>query len=377
MKQTIKNWQAKGYNVVLKKLQSDGTQNPEEAQVRSAIQKFFADADVFLPKSDLQYLADLITFQIVGLGPLEFYLRDPDVSEIMVNGPTQIYIEKAGRLQLTTDQFTDDDQVIQVINRIVSQIGRRIDESQPLVDGRLPDGSRINAIIPPLALNGPTLTIRKFPTKAFTIEDMVNYQTIDQATADFMKRAVESGKNILVSGGTGAGKTSTLNAFASLIPKNERIITIEDAAEIRIDHPHLITLESRAANIEGKGSIPIRSLLKNALRMRPDRIVVGEIRGEEAIDMLQAMNTGHQGSLTTLHANAPLEALMRLETMVLMGGVELPLSAIRPQIIQAIDLVCQQERGADGRRRISQISEVQKGQGFDEYKLKTIFTHKG
>ncbi len=373
MSLSLKEKQKQLYQTVLARLQDRTQHQIAEAEVRVLVGDELKKQNWLLPENERTYLVNLVTFSITGLGPLEFYLRDSNVSEIMVNAPDQIFIEKAGKIEKAQESFNDDEQVIQVINRIVGQIGRRIDESQPLVDGRLPDGSRINAIIPPLALNGPTLTIRKFPEKAFTINDMLDFGTLNPEMAEFIDKSVKQKKNILISGGTGTGKTSTLNALASCIPKNERIITIEDAAEIRIDHPHLITLETRKANIEGSGEIDMRTLVKNALRMRPDRIVVGEIRGGEAIDMLQAMNTGHQGSLTTLHANAPFEALMRLETMVLMGGLDLPLSAIKPQIIQAIDLVIQQERLSTGERKVTDISEVIKSPGQKEYELKKCF----
>ena len=375
MKANLQSLYHQGYHQVIKHLQQDNAQTPDEAQVKALATEWFQKEALLLPKADQVELLDSITYGIVGLGPLEFLLRDETVSEIMVNGANNIFVEKSGKLVKTNLAFVDDAQVLQIINRIVGKIGRRIDESTPLVDARLLDGSRVNAIIPPLSLTGPTLTIRKFSKDVFTIDKMVEHQSINAEMRDFLQEAVKSRKNILISGGTGAGKTSTLNACASLIPHSERIVTIEDAAEIRIDHPHLISLESRAANIEGQGEIPIRTLLKNALRMRPDRIVVGEIRSGEAIDMLQAMNTGHQGSLTTVHANSPLESLFRIETMVLMGNVDLPLSAIRPQIIQGIDLVCQQKRLVSGARKIVSISAMVKDYQAKEYEMKEIFRY--
>jgi len=362
-----------GQKEVLDVLQYRKTLNPSESEVRTLCQDFLRKHDTLLPKALQQEIIDAITFSIVGLGPLEFLLRDDSVSEIMVNGGDNIFVERKGHLEKTKLRFTNEKQLIQVINRIVGQVGRRIDESNPLVDARLLDGSRVNAIISPLSLKGASLTIRKFPTKAFTISDMLTYESCNQAMADFLEFAVLSRQNLLVSGGTGAGKTSTLNACASLIPHKERLITIEDSAEIRIDHPHFVSLESRNANVEGTGEIPIRQLLKNALRMRPDRIVVGEIRGGEAIDMLQAMNTGHKGSLTTVHANSPLESLYRVETMVLMGDVELPLAAIRSQVVQGIDIVVQQERLPNGQRKITQIAEVVKNMRAADYELRPIF----
>lgn len=319
-------------------------------------------------------ISDLID-KITGLGPIEGLMRDMDVTEIMVNGKNDIFIERCGRLEKTEIRFQSDESLLQVINRIVSKIGRRIDESSPLVDARLPDGSRVNAIIPPLSLTGPILTIRKFPQKSLQIDDLLKFGSLTQKMAEFIYFCIAAKQNIIISGGTGSGKTSLLNACGNLIPKDQRVITIEDAAEIRLSLPHLIRLESKAANIEGKGAIPIRSLLKNALRMRPDRIIVGEIRGAEALDMLQAMNTGHNGSLTTVHANAPREALLRTETMVLMANLDLPLPAIRNQIISSIDIIIQQERDTEGKRRITHISEIEKDSHATEYKVNDIFIY--
>jgi pilus assembly protein CpaF len=356
--------------------QSEGFSNLSRSQVHFWVKKFYIREGFLLPKTLENSLIEQVVFNIIGLGPLEFLLSDASVSEIMVNGAEAIFVERGGRIERTEYRFADEKQLRQVIGQIVGKAGKRIDEKNPLVDARLDDGSRINAVLPPLSTRGAVLTIRKFPEKSFTLNDMIQSQTLSQEMADYLSERVRSKKNIVVSGGTGAGKTSTLNALASKIPAAERIITIEDTAEMRIDHPHLITLEAREANIEGKGAITIRQLLKNALRMRPDRIVVGEIRGGEAIDMLQAMNTGHQGSLTTVHANAPLESLYRLETMVLMGDVALPLSAIRPQISQAIDIVIQQNRFPDGSRRITHISEVcWNPVSGDEYQIQDRFVY--
>jgi pilus assembly protein CpaF len=347
--------------------------NPTKQNLQSVSEKYLKKNDTLIPTDQKNQLVETTIHSILGLGPLEFFLQDESVTEIMVNGPDKIFVEQKGQLKKTNTKFLDEAQLLRVIQQIVGRIGRRIDESNPLVDARLADGSRVNAIIPPLSLIGPVLTIRKFPTKVFGIKDMIKHASLTKEMANYLEQAVKAKKNILISGGTGAGKTSTLNALANFIPPQERIITIEDAAEIRIDHPHIISLESRPDNIEGTGSISIRVLLKNALRMRPDRIVVGEIRGGESIDMLQAMNTGHSGSLTTVHANSPLESLFRIETMVLMGDIELPIKAIRPQIISAIDLVVQQQRLSNGARKITHISEVIKDIHADSYQVKPIF----
>jgi len=300
---------------------------------------------------------------MLGLGPIEILLKDPSVTEVMVNGPKKIFVERNGRLQLTDVQFHDDSHVMNIIERILSPIGRHIDEAVPLVDARLEDGSRVNIIIPPLSLIGPCITIRKFANRALSVEDLISFGTLDRKMADFIKACIQARINILVSGGTGSGKTTTLNVLSSFIPENERIVTIEDAAELRLQQEHVVTLESRPANIEGSGEITIRDLVKNALRMRPGRIIVGEVRGGEALDMLQAMNTGHDGSLTTAHANSPRDALSRLETMVLMAGFEMPIKAIREQISSAIELVLQQSRLKDGSRKITHITEIQHMEG--------------
>ncbi len=296
--------------------------------------------------------------EALRLGPLEDLLADESVTEIMVNGPNQVYVERRGKLQLTDMQFMDDASVMAVIERIVSPIGRRIDESQPYVDARLADGSRVNAIIPPLSLSGPTLTIRKFAKKTLTVEDFVRFGTWTRNAAEFMKACVVMRKNVIVAGGTGSGKTTLLNLLSGFIPEDERIVTVEDAAELRLVQPHVVRLEARPPNIEGRGAVPIRDLVKNCLRMRPDRIIVGECRGGEALDMLQAMNTGHDGSLTTVHANSPRDVISRLETMVLMSGMELPSRAIREQIASAVDIVIHESRLSDGSRKVVAISEV-------------------
>ena len=296
--------------------------------------------------------------EAVRLGPLEKLLADDSVTEIMVNGPEKVYVEQRGRLHLSGCQFSDDASVLAVIERIVAPLGRRIDESQPYVDARLPDGSRVNAIIPPLALSGPTITIRKFAKKAFLPEDFVRFGTWTRNAAEFMKLCVLLRKNIIVAGGTGSGKTTLLNLLSGYIPAGERIVTVEDAAELRLVQPHVVRLEARPANIEGRGAVTIRDLVRNCLRMRPDRIIVGECRGGEALDMLQAMNTGHDGSLTTVHANSPHDVISRLETMVLMSGMELPSKAIREQIASAVDVIIHESRLSDGSRKVVAISEV-------------------
>lgn len=307
---------------------------------------------------DREILVRDVLNEAVGLGPLEELLADDSITEIMVNRFDEIYLERAGRLERHPSIFTSDRAVLGVIERIVTPLGRRIDESSPMVDARLKDGSRVNAIIAPLALKGPALTIRKFSRRALTADDLIGFGALSPDMAEFMRLAVLHRKNIIISGGTGSGKTTLLNVLSNYIPDGERIITIEDAAELRLAHSHLVSLEARPSNAEGRGQIAIRDLVKNALRMRPDRIVVGECRGGEALDMLQAMNTGHEGSLTTLHANTPRDAMARLETLVLMAGMDLPLAAIRDQIVSAVDIIIQQARMVDGRRVVTGIVEV-------------------
>ena len=327
-----------------------------------------------LPKGlDRGRLRKELADEVLGLGPLEDLLADPMVSEVMVIDRATIYVEKKGRLELTGARFSSEDALRSAIERIVTPLGRRIDESTPMVDARLKDGSRVNAIIPPLALRGPCLTIRKFSQKKLDLTDLIGFGSIDERMSRFLTRAVIARRNILVSGGTGSGKTTLLNVLSSAIPSDERIVTIEDAAELRLGQPHVVSLETRPPNMEGKGEYSIRDLVKNALRMRPDRIVVGECRGGEALDMLQAMNTGHDGSLTTTHANSPEEAIARLETLVLMGGLDLPTRAIREQIANSIHLVVQQARFVDGSRKITQIAEVVGMQEDGSVRLENIF----
>jgi pilus assembly protein CpaF len=313
-----------------------------------------------ISREDRERLIEELSDDILGNGPLERLLADDTVSEIMVNAPDDVWIEREGMLHKTTVRFTDESQLRRIVNKMVAEVGRRVDEAQPMVDARLPDGSRINAVIPPLSLSGALLTIRKFGAERLDLDSLVRLGTLSPETADLLRRCVEARLNVLISGGTGAGKTTLLNAMSAAIPDNERIVTIEDAAELRLVQRHVLRLECRTKNIEGTGEIAIRDLVRNTLRMRPDRIVVGEVRGAEALDMLQAMNTGHDGSLSTIHANTPRDALARVETMVMMAGYDLPLRAIRQQVAAALDLIIQLERMHDGSRKVMAITEVQR-----------------
>jgi pilus assembly protein CpaF len=319
---------------------------------------FFEQEGVRLTFEEKKEILHYVKNELVAYGPITPLLENPQISEVMVNSYDEIYYEKNGKVFRSSVNFIDNHHVLRVIERIVSPIGRRIDESSPMVDARLPDGSRVNAIIPPLALKGPSLTIRKFSETPFTINDLIHFGTLSEMMAEFLEICVKSKLNVFISGGTGSGKTSTLNVLSSFIPNNERIVTIEDAAELKLNQDHIVALESRPPNIEGKGQITIRDLVRNSLRMRPDRIVVGEVRGAEALDMLQAMNTGHDGSLSTGHANSPRDILSRIETMVLMAGFDLPVKAIREQIANAIDLIVHQSRLKDGTRKITHVTEV-------------------
>ena len=327
---------------------------------------------VLVPRFERTRIISEIIDEVLGLGPIEPLLKDDSVTEVMVNRFNQVYVERNGLLTLTDVHFRDDVHVMHIIEKIVSPMGRRIDESSPMVDARLPDGSRVNAIIPPLALTGPALTIRKFSRDPFKINDLIEMETLTQEMADLLKACVEGKLNIVISGGTGSGETTTLNVLSSFIPADERIVTIEDAAELQLRQEHIVTLEARPANIEGRGAVTIRDLVRNSLRMRPDRIVVGEVRSGEALDMLQAMNTGHEGSMTTGHANSPRDMVSRMETMVLMAGMELPVRAIREQISSAIDLVIQQSRLRDGSRKITHLTEIQGMEG-DVITMQDIF----
>ena len=349
----------------LKKLAVSGVSQEElTRQAGAMIREILSQLTVPLPPElPLAVLEKELLQEAIGLGPLEYLLERDDITEIMVNGPDQVYVERGGVLYRTDTAFADNNQVLAAIERIVSPLGRRIDESSPMVDARLPDGSRVNAIIPPLSLTGPTVTIRKFSKKPFTAADLIRFGSVSPDIIRFLAVCVAVRKNILISGGTGSGKTTLLNVLSSFLPNRERIVTIEDAAELQLHQEHLVRLESRPPNVEGKGAVTIRDLVRNALRMRPDRIVVGECRGGEALDMLQAMNTGHDGSLTTIHANSPRDALSRLETLVLMAGFDLPLRAIREQIASAIHIVVQISRERDGSRKIVNVSEITKMEG--------------
>ncbi|MDF9406924.1 MAG: putative conjugal transfer protein [Pelotomaculum sp. PtaB.Bin013] len=356
---------------------NDNGNNPDALAVKieETVLAILDKEEESIPRLDRMRIAKEISDDAIAYGPITPLLNDPEITEVMVNGPSKVYVEKKGRIELTDVFFRNNNHIMHVIERIVTPLGRRIDESMPMVDARLPDGSRVNAIIPPLALNGPTITIRKFFKDPLTIDDLVRFGTLTPQIAEFLEACVKARLNIVVSGGTGSGKTTTLNILSSFIPDSERIVTIEDAAELQLRQEHLITLESRPPNIEGKGSITIRDLVRNALRMRPDRIVVGEVRSGEALDMLQAMNTGHDGSLTTGHANSPRDMLSRLETMVLMAGMELPVKAIREQISSAINLIIQQSRMRDGSRKITHITEVQGMEG-DVIVLQDVYVFK-
>ena len=322
------------------------------------VDEYCEEAKLKLTKHDREELAELIMHDVLGLGPLESLLEDPEVSEIMVNGPKTIFAERRGRLAQSELVFEDERQLRRVIDRIVARIGRRVDESSPMVDARLPDGSRVNIVIPPLAVQGSSITIRKFSRVPYKVQDLVNFGTLNHDMANFIRACVRSRISMIVSGGTGSGKTTTLNVLSNFIPDTERVVTVEDTAELQLRQRNLVTLEARAANVEGRGAVAIRDLVVNALRMRPDRIVVGECRAAETLDMLQAMNTGHDGSMTTVHANSPKDAINRLETMVIMGGSDLPFQAIREQIVGGITLMVQQARLRDGRRVVTHISEI-------------------
>jgi pilus assembly protein CpaF len=343
-------------------------------RVRAEVRTRLAD-ERGIALTDRDRLVDEITDDTLGYGPLEKLLADDSITEVMVNGPHDVWIERQGRLYQTHVRFTDEAHLRRIINKIVGTIGRRVDESSPMVDARLPDGSRVNAIIPPLSLSGPLVTIRKFSRKRLGLEELIKLGTLNREAVELLEACIRGELNILVSGGTGSGKTTLLNAMSTAIPDDERIVTIEDAAELQLDQRHVLRLESRPSNIEGEGAIPIRELVRNSLRMRPDRIIVGEVRGGEALDMLQAMNTGHDGSLSTVHANSSRDALSRIETMVLMAGYDLPMRAIRQQVASALDLIVQLERMPDGSRRVTAISEVLRMES-DVITLQELFAFK-
>ncbi len=334
-----------------------------ELQVMQTLQAVLQRDETPLTSADRSRVAQEVADEILGHGPLEPYLRDPDVSEIMVNGHDQIYVEREGRIYPVPATFTDESHLRRTIEKIVARVGRRVDESSPMVDARLPDGSRVNAVIPPIALDGSLLTIRKFATEPFTVDDLIAFGTMTSAVSELLDACVRGRLNMVIGGGTGSGKTTTLNVLSSFVPADERIITIEDAAELQLRQEHVLRLESRPPSLEGRGQISIRDLVRNSLRMRPDRIIIGEIRDGAALDMLQAMNTGHDGSVTTLHSNSPRDSLARLETMVLMAQMDLPQRAIREQMTSAIDLIIHQARLKDGTRRITQITEVEGMEG--------------
>ena len=344
-------------------------------EVKTSVDKFLTREDVKVSPAERRRFVDEVMQDTLGYGPLEPLLADETVTEIMCNAHDEIWVERGGRVERTPHSFADELAYRQVIDRIVGGVGRRVDESSPMVDARLPDGSRVNAIVPPLAVHGSVLTIRKFATDPYQVKDLISFGSITMDVAVVLEACVRGKLNVLVSGGTGTGKTTTLNVLSSFIPEDERIITIEDSAELQLQKPHVVTLESRPSNAEGAGEVKIRDLVKNALRMRPDRIVVGECRGAEALDMLQAMNTGHEGSMTTVHANTPRDALSRLETMVLMAGFDLPVRAIREQINAAIDVIVQLERFPDGRRMVTAVTEVQGMEG-DTILLQDIFAYR-
>jgi len=363
-------------SIVQPELETISKSAPDQHQpiLSKSIFEAYNQAKLKLPEKVREKLFQDILDEILGFGPIQPLLNDPDISEVMVNGPKSVYIEKKGRLSLTDITFEDDAHIMRVIERIISPLGRHVEEDSPMVDARLPDGSRVNAIIPPVAIDGPSITIRKFGKDKLAMSQLIEFGSITEAMAEFLRACVVSRLNILISGGTGSGKTTLLNVLSGYIPKNERIVTVEDAAELRLQQDHIVRLETKAANVEDHGRVSIRDLVRNCLRMRPDRIVVGEVRGGEALDMLQAMNTGHDGSLTTIHSNSPRDAISRLETLVLMAGMDLPIKIVRQQISSAVDVIIQQSRMRDGTRKVTAITEVAGMEG-DVVVLTDIFKY--
>ena len=343
-------------------------------EIRLVVEHLCDTEDTFLNRNERDKLIDEVLDETFGLGPLEMLLKEPAISEIMINGPKNVFVENSGRLEKTNCKFRDDKHLMQIIDRIVSKVGRRVDEVCPMVDARLPDGSRVNAIIPPLALDGPSVTIRRFGSNPLKLEDLLNYKSMTPEMVMLLEGAMKAKLNIIISGGTGSGKTTLLNTLSSFISNDDRIVTIEDAAELQLQQDHIVRLETRPANIEGKGRISATDLVKNSLRMRPDRIIIGECRGAETLDMLQAMNTGHEGSLTTCHANTPRDAIARLETMIMMAGFEMPIRAMRTQISSAVDLIVQVNRLAGGPRKVTAITEVM-GMEQDTIVMQDIFKY--
>ena len=343
---------------IIREMNREGNVAIDRGSIYKMLDEKINDDEYKIPRIDRPKVFSELFNDIVGYGPIEELVESEKFSEIMINGPDHVYVEQGGKLVLTDKKFRDEEHLMNIIDRIVSQVGRHVDESSPMCDARLPDGSRVNVIIPPLSLVGPVVTIRKFGKKPISAQQLIKFGSLNQNMLHFLEACVKGKLNIIVSGGTGSGKTTLLNVLSSFINEDERIVTIEDAAEVQLKQEHVITLEARPANLEGKGAITIRNLVKNALRMRPDRIIVGEVRSEETLDMLQAMNTGHDGSLTTIHANSPRDSIARVETMVMMSGMELPLKAIRDQVASAIDLIIQQSRLRDGTRKVTSISEV-------------------
>jgi pilus assembly protein CpaF len=344
-------------------------------EIRLVVERLCDTENPLLNRMERERLIDEVLDETFGFGPLEVLLKDPTISDILVNGPSKVYVERRGKLEKTDVKFRDNDHLLQIIDRIVSKVGRRVDETSPMVDARLPDGSRVNAIIPPLALDGPSMSIRRFGANPLRLEDLLNYKAFTPEMAMLMEACIKARLNLVISGGTGCGKTTLLNTLSAFIPHDERIVTIEDAAELQLQQDHIVRLETRPANIEGKGAVMTRDLVKNALRMRPERIIIGECRGAEALDMLQAMNTGHAGSMTTLHANTPRDAQARLETMIMMAGLDLPIKAMRQQICSAVDLIIQANRLQGGPRKITSITEVM-GMEQDMVIMQEVFRYK-